>query len=74
MHTNTAVEATLCPHAMSCSSDVRNESQSYQVAFEPSRTVLPSEPLMAAVQYCDRHRDALFRFIDDPDVRGSPDA
>ena len=31
-------------------------------------TLLPSEPLMAAVQYYDRHRDALFRFLDDPDV------
>ncbi len=31
-------------------------------------TLLPSEPLMAAVQYYLRHRDALFRFIDDPAV------
>ena len=31
-------------------------------------TLLPSEPLMAAVQYYQRHHDALFRFIDDPDV------
>lgn len=31
-------------------------------------TLLPSEPLMAAVQYYLRHRDALFRFIDDPSV------
>lgn len=31
-------------------------------------TLLPSEPLMAAVQYYERHRDALFRFIDDPKV------
>lgn len=31
-------------------------------------TLLPSEPLMAAVQYYDRHRDALFRFLEDPEV------
>ena len=31
-------------------------------------TLLPSEPLMVAVQYYLRHRDALFRFIDDPQV------
>ena len=35
-------------------------------AVEP--TLLPSEPLMAAVRYYKNHRDALFRFIDDPDV------
>jgi transposase len=35
-------------------------------AVEP--TLLPSELLMVAVQYYRRHRDALFRFIDDPDV------
>jgi hypothetical protein len=31
-------------------------------------TLLPSEPLMAAVQYYVRHGDALFRFIDDPEI------
>ncbi|NUP11659.1 MAG: transposase [Polyangiaceae bacterium] len=36
------------------------------VAVKP--TLLPSEPLMAAVQYDLCHRDALFRFIDDPAV------
>src|SRR5690606_26524492 len=36
------------------------------VAVEP--TLLPSEPLMVAVRYYRNHRDALFRFIDDPDV------
>jgi transposase len=35
-------------------------------AVEP--TLLPSEPLMVAVKYYQRHSDALFRFIDDPDV------
>ncbi len=31
-------------------------------------TLLPSEPLMTAVRYYKSHGDALFRFIDDPDV------
>ncbi len=31
-------------------------------------TLLPSEPLTAAVQYYERHGEALFRFIDDPNV------
>ena len=31
-------------------------------------TLLPSEPLTMAVQYYERHGEALFRFIDDPDV------
>jgi transposase len=31
-------------------------------------TLLPSEPLAAAVGYYQRHADALFRFLDDPDV------
>lgn len=35
-------------------------------AVEP--TLLPSEPLAAAVGYYRRHRDALFRFIDDSRV------
>lgn len=30
--------------------------------------LLPSEPLMAAVRYYRTHREALYRFIDDPDV------
>lgn len=33
-------------------------------AVEP--TLLPSEPLMVAVRYYRNHRDALFRFIEDP--------
>jgi transposase len=35
-------------------------------AVEP--TLLPSEPLAAAVGYYQRHGAALFRFLDDPDV------
>ena len=29
-------------------------------------TLLPSEPLAAAIRYYKNHRDALFRFVDDP--------
>ena len=35
-------------------------------AVEP--TLLPSEPLAAAVRYYKNHHDALFRFIDDPEI------
>jgi hypothetical protein len=31
-------------------------------------TLLPAEPLAAAVGYYQRHKDALFRFIDDPRI------
>ncbi|MFO0554491.1 MAG: transposase [Polyangiaceae bacterium] len=31
-------------------------------------TLLPSEPLMAAIQYYERHHEALFRFVDDPEL------
>jgi transposase len=31
-------------------------------------TLLPSEPLAAAVRYYDNHHDALFRFVEDPNV------
>lgn len=31
-------------------------------------TLLPSEPLTAAIRYYDNHHDALFRFVDDPQV------
>jgi hypothetical protein len=31
-------------------------------------TLLPSEPLAAAIRYYDNHGDALLRFVDDPDV------
>jgi transposase len=43
-----------------------NELERWLAAVKP--TLLPSEPLMAAVQYYERHREALFRFIDDPEL------
>jgi hypothetical protein len=38
----------------------------WRAAVEPS--LLPSEPLAIAVRYYKNHREALYRFIDDPDV------
>ena len=38
----------------------------WRAAVEP--TLLPSEPLATDVGYYQRHGDALFRFLDDPDV------
>ena len=38
----------------------------WRVAVTPS--LLPSEPLAAAIRYYDNHGDALFRFVDDPQV------
>ena len=32
------------------------------------QALLPTEPLMEAVRYYRKHREALYRFIDDPDV------
>jgi transposase len=43
-----------------------DQFQAWLAAVKP--TLLPSEPLMAAVNYYERHRAALFRFLDDPDV------
>lgn len=43
---------------------IAKQFEQWLAAVKP--TLLPSEPLMAAVQYYERHRDALFRFIDDP--------
>jgi len=45
---------------------IAKQFEQWLAAVKP--TLLPSEPLMAAVQYYLRHRDALFRFIDDPEV------
>lgn len=45
---------------------IADDFERWLKAVEP--TLLPSEPLMAAIRYYRKHRDALFRFIDDPDV------
>jgi transposase len=41
-----------------------HDFQRWLDAVEP--TLLPSEPLAAAIRYYKNHRDALFRFVDDP--------
>ncbi|MCB9628394.1 MAG: IS66 family transposase [Sandaracinaceae bacterium] len=45
---------------------IANDFEVWLAAVEP--TLLPAEPLMAAVRYYKNHREALFRFIDDPEV------
>jgi hypothetical protein len=45
---------------------VAQDFETWLEAVEP--TLLPSEPLMVAVRYYKSHRDALFRFIEDPQV------
>jgi transposase len=43
-----------------------DDFERWLAAVEP--TLLPSDPLMAAVRYYKNHRDALFRFVDDPEL------
>jgi len=43
---------------------IANDFERWLDAVEP--TLLPSEPLAAAIRYYKNHHDALFRFIDDP--------
>ncbi len=45
---------------------IADKFEVWLAAVEP--VLLPSEPLMTAVRYYKNHRDALFRFMDDPDV------
>ena len=45
---------------------IANEFDAWREAIESS--LLPSEPLTVAVRYYRNHREALYRFIDDPDV------
>jgi transposase len=45
---------------------IANDFERWLEAVAP--TLLPSDPLMDAVRYYTNHREALFRFIDDPDV------
>jgi hypothetical protein len=42
------------------------EFKEWMAAVEP--TLLPSEPLAAAIRYYGNHDEALFRFVDDPEV------
>lgn len=45
---------------------VADAFDAWRAAVEPS--LLPSEPLAAAVRYYRNHRDALYRFIDEPNA------
>ena len=45
---------------------IADDFDRWRAAVEP--TLLPSEPLMTALRYYQNHRDALYRFIDDPAV------
>ncbi len=58
--------AALLAHRRARMTPIVKKFERWLAAVKP--TLLPSEPLMTAVQYYDRHRDALFRFLDDPDV------
>ncbi len=60
------VGAALLAHRQERIRPIADQFERWLAAVRP--TLLPSEPLMVAVQYYERHRDALFRFIDDPDV------
>jgi len=58
--------AALLAHRRERIRPIADELERWLAAVEP--TLLPSEPLTAAVRYYRRHRDALLRFIDDPVV------
>jgi hypothetical protein len=47
---------------------IRRSPSASALARRVEPTLLPSEPLAAAVGYYQRHGAALFRFLDDPDV------
>ena len=54
----------LLEHRQRCIRPIANDFERWLDAVLP--TLLPSEPLAAAIRYYKNHRDALFRFIDDP--------
>lgn len=53
-------------HRQRCIRPLADEFARWRRAVAP--TLLPSEPLAAAIRYYDNHGDALFRFVDDPEV------
>ena len=53
-------------HRQRCIRPIVQDFERWLEAVAP--TLLPSEPLSAAIRYYRNHRDALFRFVDDPDV------
>ncbi len=56
----------LLEHRQTHMRPIVEEFERWLAAVEP--TLLPSEPLAQAVRYYRRHRDALFRFLEDPVV------
>lgn len=56
----------LVAHRQRCIRPLAEQLERWCDAVAP--TLLPSEPLMAAVRYYQRHKQALFRFIDDANV------
>jgi len=53
-------------HRQHCIRPIVHDFERWLDAVEP--TLLPSEPLAAAIRYYKNHHDALFRFVDDPAV------
>jgi transposase len=60
------VGAKLRAHRRRLIRPIVDDFRRWLAAVEP--TLLPSEPLAVAVRYYRKHGDALFRFVDDPDV------
>lgn len=58
--------AALLAHRREHIRPIADDFERWLAAVEP--TLLPSEPLMVAVRYYRNHGDALFRFIDDPEI------
>lgn len=58
------VGEALREHRQRCIRPIVQDFERWRDAVEPA--LLPSEPLAAAIRYYKNHRDALFRFVDDP--------
>ena len=56
----------LLAHRQSRIRPICDDFDTWRAAVEP--TLLPSEPLAVAVRYYDNHADALYRFVEDPEV------
>jgi hypothetical protein len=60
------VDEALLQHRQRFIRPIVDDFERWLDAVKP--TLLPSEPLAAAISYYKNHRDALFRFVDDPSV------
>jgi hypothetical protein len=61
--------AALRQHRQRCIRPIVDDFKRWLDAVKP--TLLPSEPLAAAIGYYQNHADALFRFVDDPRSRST---